>query len=377
MQIKKVLAVVMSLCIVGGTLGCGAPAVTQTITAQAAEASDTCYSFDASTGVLTLEGKVDRYEIAYFSSKTEVKKIIAKEGTVLPANCSRLFAWYTRCTSIDLSGADTSSVTDMSYMFSVCHGLTKLDLSSFDTGSVTDMQGMFQSCIGLKSLDVSRFDTSSVTDMSYMFNVCYSLTSLDLSGFDTSNVTDMRSMFEDCRQLTSLDVSRFDTGNVTDMKSMFGVCRQLPSLDVSGFDTHNVTDMSYMFNTCTRLTAIDVSGFDTSKVTDMMNMFLACYTASLDVSGFDKSIGTNLLHRLVVDFVCFGFHVLVGDEHRHHLLVAVHGELLLVGRKRVVFGIKGSKDLQFVVDEQVDILFHALLVDDTFRIVLVERVFKL
>ena len=74
---------------------------------------------------------------------------------------------------------------------------------------------------------------------------------------------------------------------------------------------------------------------------------------------------------------CFSLNIIIIDDHWPYLLVAVHGELLLVGRKRLVFGIKGSKDLQFVVDEQVNILFHALLVDDTFRIVLVERIFKL
>ncbi|RXV51182.1 hypothetical protein CYQ17_15035, partial [Enterococcus faecalis] len=57
--------------------------------------------------------------------------------------------------SINLSGLDTSQVTDMTNMFSSCSKLTSLDLSSFNTSQVTSMEGMFSGCSGLTSLDVS------------------------------------------------------------------------------------------------------------------------------------------------------------------------------------------------------------------------------
>ena len=46
------------------------------------------------------------------------------------------------------------------------------------------MRYMFYDCNALKTLDVSGFDTSKVTEMRSMFEGCGSLTSLDLSGFD-------------------------------------------------------------------------------------------------------------------------------------------------------------------------------------------------
>ena len=46
----------------------------------------------------------------------------------------------------------------------------------------------------LTSLDVSGWDTSNVTNMNNMFYICRSLTSLDVSGLDTSNVTNMYNM---------------------------------------------------------------------------------------------------------------------------------------------------------------------------------------
>ena len=298
MNNKKIVAGLMALTLVfGGTAlpNTVVSSVASVITAQAYVFEADCYSFDLDTGVLTLRGEVNGDELRTFSNRMIVSSVVAEEGTVLPEDCSYLFGEYINCTSIDLSNADTSNVTNMSRMFSLCYSLTSLDVSGFDTSNVTNMSRMFEDCAYLTSLDVSGFDTSNVTDMSGMFSHCYSLTSLDVSGFNTSNVTDMSGMFEDCADLTSLDVSGFDTSNVTDMSRMFEYCKNLTALDVRGFDTSNVTDMSGMFSFCNDLTTLDVSGFDTSNVTDMSRMFLDCHLlTTLDVSGFDTSNVTSM-----------------------------------------------------------------------------------
>ena len=115
-------------------------------------------------------------------------------------------------------------------MFEGCSSLTSLDLSGLDTSSVTNMMYMFYGCSSLTSLDLSGLDTSSVGGMYGMFLHCSSLTSLNLMGLDTSSVTDMRLMFYDCSSLTSLDLSGFDTGSVTDMYGMFGGCGSLDTV---------------------------------------------------------------------------------------------------------------------------------------------------
>lgn len=61
---------------------------------------------------------------------------------------------------------------------------------------LTSMYGMFFGCSSLASLDLSGLDTSKVTDMRQTFRDCTSLASLDLSGFDTSRVTAMGGMFQ-------------------------------------------------------------------------------------------------------------------------------------------------------------------------------------
>ncbi len=223
-------------------------------------------------------------------------------NTSLMTDMNNMFYYCQKLTSLDVSSFDMSNVTNMSYMFYYCQNLTSLDLSGFDTSNVTNMSYMFYYCRKLTSLDLSSFDTSNVTDMSYMFatGAYYypmSLTNLVINSFDTSNVTNMSNMFYGCQKLTSLDVSGFDTSNVTNMSYMFYYCSGLTTLDVSHFDTSNVTNMSYMFSYCRGLTTLDVSHFDTSNVTDMNNMFSYCRgLKTLDVSNFDTSNVTNMAY---------------------------------------------------------------------------------
>ena len=117
---------------------------------------------------------------------------------------SSMFAYCSGLTSLDLSGFNTSAVTNMDYMFAFCSKLTSLDLSGLNTSAVTNMASMFYSCSGLTSLNLSGLNTSAVTNMEMMFNNCSKLTSLNLSSFDTSAVTSLWLMFDDCSSLTSL-----------------------------------------------------------------------------------------------------------------------------------------------------------------------------
>ena len=90
-----------------------------------------------------------------------------------------------------------------------------------------------------------------------------------------------------------------------------------------------------------------------------------------------QSVGTNLLYCLVVDLMCLSLHIGIGHKCRHHLLVAILGKLQLKRLQRVVFCIECSSHLQFIINKEVYILLHALPVDNTLRIVLIERIFKL
>lgn len=199
------------------------------------------------------------YETATIVPGTSDVYDVYKSGT----SFKQMLYWSTNV--IEVLGANTTGITDMSYMFYNCNALTTVPL--FDTSKVTDMKSMFDTCISL--ISVPLFDTSSVTDMSLMFWHCTSLTTVPL--LDTSNVTSMYGMFEEDKSLTSVPL--LDTSNVTDMHAMFWGCTKLTSVPL--FDTSNATDMGGMFEECTSLTSVPL--FNTSNVTNMTDMFYNCY----------------------------------------------------------------------------------------------------
>jgi len=117
----------------------------------------------------------------WFIPVGSVSKFIFTEPITAGASLSGLFMGLSNVTEMEgLSHFDTSSVQDMSSMFSGVDRLTSLDLSGWDTGSVTDMSGMFADASGLISLDLSGWDTSNVWDMSWMFSGANSLRQLTL-----------------------------------------------------------------------------------------------------------------------------------------------------------------------------------------------------
>ena len=85
----------------------------------------------------------------------------------------------------------------------------------------------------------------------------------------------------------------------------------------------------------------------------------------------------NHVLRAVVDAAGLGFHVVIGDERRAHLLVAIGGELLAERLHRVHLRVECSLHLQLIVNEEVYVFLHGFLVDDTLGIVLIVAVLKL
>lgn len=141
----------------------------------------------------------------------------------LADDCSEMFYCSELIDTIDLSGVESSSVTDMSFMFFKCSNLNKIIFKDFNTSNVTTMEGMFEYCESLNHLDISKFNTNNVTDMSWMFSRCKSLSELTCIGsFNTQNVTDMSCMFNGCVSLTHLP--KLDMQNVKDDREMFDDC---------------------------------------------------------------------------------------------------------------------------------------------------------
>ena len=97
----------------------------------------------------------------------------------------------------------------MSSIFYECESLFSFPISEWNTSSVTNMSYMFYKCKNFKSLnDIQKWNTSSVTNMSYMFYGCKNLESLSsISSWDVHSVTNMNYMFYDCINSLSSDNS--------------------------------------------------------------------------------------------------------------------------------------------------------------------------
>ena len=257
----------------------------------------------ASMNTTNIEDEESDYEIKLWLDPTdktayyyaEPEKVYLNEDSSEMLYRSKYEQKLKNILDIDLSGFDTSRVTDMHDMFCYMINLTSLNLSNFDTSQVINMAYMFNGMYNLTNLELSNFDTSKVAYMGYMFSGVSKLTSLNLSNFDTSQVTDMRYMFSGMSNLTTLNISNFNTSKVINMKGMFCKIDNLISLDLSSFDTSNVTDMSGMFSSTSNLTTLNLSSFNTANVTDMSAMFAGLPNlATLDLSSFDTSNVTNM-----------------------------------------------------------------------------------
>ena len=142
----------------------------------------------------------------------------------------------------DISHWDTSSVTNMSFMFAFATFFNQ-DIGSWDTSRVTDMSSMFRGA-GNFNQNIGAWDTSSVTNMSFMFSSLVFFNQ-DIGSWDTSRVTDMSAMFVGTGSFNQ-NIGAWNTSSVTNMRSMF---RNAVSFnqDIGKWNTSSVTDMFAMF----------------------------------------------------------------------------------------------------------------------------------
>ena len=231
----------------------------------------------------------------WLNEQSKIKSIeIGKQ--IKPLSTAYWFRNLQYVQNIKLENLETSSVTNMTYMFNSAGGSVTTftisdDISNLDTSKVTNMSHMFDSAgrnattwsIG----DISNWDTSNTTDMSSMFySAGYNATTWtigNLSNWNTSSVTDMGYMFYSAgRNATTWSIgnlSNWNVSSVTHMGSMFysaGYNATTFTLNLSNWNTSSVTYMGSMFYrtgySATTFT-LNLSNWNTSSVTYMSLMF--------------------------------------------------------------------------------------------------------
>ena len=159
--------------------------------------------------------------------------------------------------SIDFSHLDSSSISDMSFLFKGLK-LKSIDLSTLDLSSLKNIASMFENCDSLEEIKFPSNNVDSLNDISSLFAGCSSLTSVDLSSFNTASVTNMNSLFKDCTSMELIYIPNFITTSVTDMSLMFSGCTSLKMLDIDNFNMENVQSADNMFSDINNLKYIDI-----------------------------------------------------------------------------------------------------------------------
>ena len=215
------------------------------------------------------------------------------------------------------NGGDDDKITEISKwgplrfksndndLFEGCSNLVLTATDSLTLGA-SNGQSMFTSCFNLGSEgDMNSWDTSSVTNMSYMFRSATAFNQ-PIGDWDVGNVTNMYEMFRNddytnTPMAFNQDIGNWDVGNVTNMGRMFFAWGSLESQafnnggspSISGWDTSNVTNMQEMFQNCTGFNQ-PIGNWDTSKVTNMYQMFKGANSFNQDLGGWDMTGVTNL-----------------------------------------------------------------------------------
>ena len=189
----------------------------------------------------------------------------------------------------NLSGFDTSKVTDMYKMFHSSK-IKNLDLTNLNTSSLRNFQYMFYNS-GVEFIDITGLDTSRINNMTSLFQSVNANYIIGLNTIDTSNVESMHAMFYDSKVL-SIDMSDLNTSKVTDMRAMFWRTKA-NTINISGIDTSNVTNMGSMFFQSDVSNVIGLNKLNTSKVTNMTSMFYDSKIEYLDLSSFDMDNVTD------------------------------------------------------------------------------------
>jgi len=217
-------------------------------------------------------------------------------------------------TSLDLSGwSGTSGITNFVYTFrnfNVGFTPSSVNLTGWDTSNVTNFYGMFYSASGLSEvIGLSGLSANGITSSSalqYMFYNCYNLTfnnhNLKSDFSSNGNLTSMSSTFYGVARDTALgsvapDLSGWDLSNVTTWNSCYRDFEFMSGYTFTMHDLSGATTLNSLFFLSGGVTNIDFSGSNfPSTITDLTNMVRNAEVQTIDFSNCDFSGVTTLSH---------------------------------------------------------------------------------
>jgi len=194
---------------------------------------------------------------------------ISQWDTSSATNLAYMFSGASSLTSLPISNWRTNKVRMLNYTFANCSSLVSLGVAGWNTQSIVNLQGSFANDIGLKTLDVTNWDTRSVENLDYAFKGLTNLISLPVDKWNTSKLVTMVGAFAKSPKLTDLPIDNWNVSNVTNMNSAFWDCTGLTALRVAKWNTQNVTNMGAIFEGVSGLKTLPVADWNTKNVENM------------------------------------------------------------------------------------------------------------
>jgi surface protein len=214
-------------------------------------------------------------------------------------NMSAMFQFCSTLNSpANIGSWNTSTVTDMSYMFSGDAAFNQ-NIGNWNTAAVTTMSTMFANATAFNQ-DIGNWNTAAVTDMYYLFGGATSFNQ-NIGSWNTSSVTNMNSTFQGATAFNQ-NIGSWNTANVTNMYSLFMNAVNF-NQNIGGWNTASVTDMGSMFNGAVAFNQ-PIGNWNTAAVTDMTQLFAYAAHFNQDIGGWNTTAVTrmNAMFRQAVAF---------------------------------------------------------------------------
>jgi surface protein len=160
----------------------------------------------------------------------------------------------------DLSGWDTSNVTDLDFTFSRCKHLTSLqNLANWNVGKVTSYRETFGNSGLINTNGIQNWDFSNTTEIMSMFANCHNLTEANLAGMNMPNLNRITWLFSNCPSLTTVNMANWNVPTIYMAQALFTNCTNLTTLDITGWEAGHLNDSESItsgFFTAPNLTTI-------------------------------------------------------------------------------------------------------------------------